>query len=107
MRNMDEAVREISLRTERLRRRKALRRVRAQQTLAVCFCLILIVGLAFAAASLPFGAGTFPNGVSGSMISQSPWLGYVMIGLLSFLFGVCVTLLCRLAGRRAGERKKQ
>ena len=60
-------------------------------------CLVLIVGVSFAMPGMV--AGIRPGDFAGyetaaSMYGDGAALGYIVIGLLSFLLGVCVTVLC-------------
>lgn len=87
------------------------RRARARQMLlidagcmAACLALVVCLGLA-----MPGWAGTSvalhvsPTGTAG-MLSERGADGYILVGVLSFLLGSCVTiLLYRL--RRSSEKK--
>ena len=64
---------------------------------AVAACLVLIVGVSFTMPGMV--AGVRPGDFAGyetaaSMYGGGAALGYIVIGLLSFLLGVCVTVLC-------------
>ena len=64
---------------------------------ALAACLVLIVGVSFAMPGMV--AGVRPGDFAGyetaaSMYGGGAALGYIVIGLLSFLLGVCVTVLC-------------
>lgn len=72
--------------------------------MAVCLALVVCLGLA-----MPGWAGTSvalhvaPTGTAG-MLSERGADGYILVGVLSFLLGSCVTiLLYRL--RRSNEKK--
>ena len=64
---------------------------------AAAACLVLIVGVAL---SMPGIAARIQTGdysgyeTAASMYGGSAALGYIVIGLLAFLLGVCVTVLC-------------
>lgn len=83
------------------------RQARARQMLlidagcmAACLALVVCLGLA-----MPGWAGTSvaPTGTAG-MLSERGADGYILVGVLSFLLGSCVTiLLYRL--RRSSEKK--
>ncbi|MBR6312929.1 MAG: hypothetical protein IKR51_08165 [Oscillospiraceae bacterium] len=69
---------------------------------SVCVCVVLIVAAAVSLSFLSEGAGIVP-GNYGSLILTTSHMGWAVIGVLAFLLGVCVTLLCvRL--RDAGDR---
>lgn len=96
MRSHEERIAEVRRRIaekERQKRRKQ-RRIVAISCIAACLAVI-------------FGASFVMSGISGQM---TPWISdgyetaatilggaapeYIIIGLLSFLLGVCVTILC-------------
>ena len=97
MRSYEERVAETKRRIAARQREKRLRRNTVTMASAVAACLALLVGVCLAmpgiAASIQTGdysgfetaASIFHGGVA---------LGYIVIGLLAFLLGVCVTVLC-------------
>lgn len=79
------------------RQRREQRRRSTITTLSAAACLVLIVGVSFAMPGMV--AGVRPGDFAGyetaaSMYGDGAALGYIVIGLLSFLLGVCVTVLC-------------
>ena len=79
------------------RQRREQRRRSTITTLFAAACLVLIVGASFAMPGMV--AGVRPGDFAGyetaaSMYGDGAALGYIVIGLLSFLLGVCVTVLC-------------
>lgn len=79
------------------RQRREQRRRSTITTLFAAACLVLIVGVSFAMPGMV--AGVRPGDFAGyetaaSMYGDGAALGYIVIGLLSFLLGVCVTVLC-------------
>ena len=79
------------------RQRREQRRRSTITTLSAAACLVLIVGVSFAMPGVV--AGIRPGDYAGyetaaSMYGGGAALGYIVIGLLSFLLGVCVTVLC-------------
>ena len=97
MRSHEERVAETKRRIA-ARQRKEQRRCGTITTLsAAAACLVLIVGVSFAMPDVV--AGIRPGDYAGyetaaSMYGGGAALGYIVIGLLSFLLGVCVTILC-------------
>ena len=72
-------------------------------------CLFLVIGIGTLMPGLmrdaADGSIVHPSGTA-SLLGSHAALGYIIMGLLAFLLGVCVTvLLYRL--RRRGERQKQ
>ena len=97
MRSNEERVAEVKRRIAEKERQKKLRRSRIAAVSAVAACLVLILVLAL---FMPGIAGQLrPGGYSdyemvASMFGENGALGYIIIGLLAFLLGVCVTILC-------------
>ena len=97
MRSNEERVVEVKRRIAEKERQKKLRRSRIAAVSAVAACLVLILVLSL---FMPGIAGQLrPGGYSdyemvASMFDENGALGYIIIGLLAFLLGVCVTILC-------------
>lgn len=97
MRSNEERVAEVKRRIAEKERKKKLRRSRIAAVSAVAACLVLIVVLSL---FMPGIAGQLrPGGYSdyemvASMFGENGALGYIIIGLLAFFLGVCVTILC-------------
>lgn len=97
MRSNEERVVEVKRRIAEKKRQKKLRRSRIAAVSAVAACLVLIVVLSL---FMPGIAGQLrPGGYSdyemvASMFGENGALGYIIIGLLAFFLGVCVTILC-------------
>ena len=97
MRSHEERVAEAKRRIAKIERAKRLRRNTFTMASAVAACLVLIVGVSFTMPGMV--AGVRPGDFAGyetaaSMYGGGAALGYIVIGLLSFLLGVCVTVLC-------------
>ena len=91
-----------SERTERILRRTAQLRRDAQRKRSLCMdagcvaaCLALVLLMGFKMpdwTSIPVQTSTSLSGAA-SMVVPNGVMGYVLIGLLSFLLGVCLTIL--------------
>ena len=97
MRSHEERVAETKRRIAKIEREKRLRRNTIAMASAVAACLALLIGASFAmpgiAASIQ--AGDYAGfETAASMYGGGAALGYIVIGLLAFLLGVCVTILC-------------
>ena len=97
MRSYEERVAETKRRIAKIEREKRLRRNTITMASAVVACLALLIGASFAmpgiAASIQ--AGDYAGfETAASMYGGGAALGYIVIGLLAFLLGVCVTVLC-------------
>ena len=97
MRSHEERVAETKRRIAARQRGKRLRRNTITMASAVAACLALLVGTSFA---MPGIAASIQTGdysgfeTAASIFHGGAALGYIVIGLLAFLLGVCVTVLC-------------
>ena len=97
MRSHGERVVEAKRRIAKIEREKRLRRNTITMASAVAACLALLVGASLA---MPGIAANIRTGdysgfeTAASMYGGGAALGYIVIGLLAFLLGVCVTVLC-------------
>ena len=97
MRNHEERVAETKRRIAKIERGKRLRRNKITMASAVAACLVLLIGASLA---MPGIAASIRTGdysgfeTAASIFHSGAALGYIVIGLLAFLLGVCVTVLC-------------
>ena len=97
MRSHEERVAETKRRIAKIEREKRLRRNTITMASAVAACLALLIGASLA---MPGIAASIQTGdyagfeTAASMYGGGATLGYIVIGLLAFLLGVCVTVLC-------------
>ena len=97
MRSHEERIAEVKRRMAEKERQKRLRRGRIAAVSGVAAALALIVGMSLAMTGM---VGQAESGLSSgfettaTMLGGSTALGYIVIGLLAFVLGVCVTILC-------------
>ena len=97
MRSHEERVAETKRRIAKIEREKRLRRNTVTMASAVAACLTLLIGASLA---MPGIAANIQTGnysgfeTAASIFHGGAALGYIVIGLLAFLLGVCVTVLC-------------
>ena len=97
MRSHEERVAETKRRIAQIEQEKRLRRNTVITASAVAACLALLVGASLA---MPGIAANLQTGdysgfeTAASIFHGGAALGYIVIGLLAFLLGVCVTVLC-------------
>ena len=97
MRSLEERVAEAKRRIVKIERAKRLRRNTITMASAVAACLAVLVGVSLA---MPGIAANIQTGdysgfeTAASIFHGGAALGYIVIGLLAFLLGVCVTVLC-------------
>ena len=109
MRTNEERTGLIHKRTAEIKRDRPKRKQRALDMICIAACLTLVVGIGSfmpgLTAGVPGGEVHHASGAA-SLVGSHAALGYILMGLLSFLLGVCVTvLLYRL--RRRNERKQR
>ena len=97
MRSHEERVAETKRRIAKIEREKRLRRNTITMASTVAACLALLIGASLA---MPGIAASIRTGdysgfeTAASIFHGGAALGYIIIGLLAFLLGVCVTVLC-------------
>ena len=97
MRSHEERVAETKRRIAKIELEKRRRRNMITMASAVAACLALLIGasLAMPGIAAKIQAGDYSGfETSASMYGGGAALGYIVIGLLAFLLGVCVTVLC-------------
>lgn len=112
MRSHEERVVETKRRIAAMERKKRLRRNTVTMASAVAACLVLLISASLA---MPGIAESIQTGdysgfeTAASIFHGGAALGYIVIGLLAFLLGVCVTVLCfrlRQMSREDGQDKE-
>ena len=112
MRSHEERVTETKRRIAKMEREKRRRRNTVTMASAVAACLVLLIGASLA---MPGIAANIQTGdyagfeTAASMYGGGAALGYIVIGLLAFLLGVCVTVLCfrlRQMNREDGQNEE-
>ena len=96
MRSHEERIAETKRRIAKIEQEKR-RRNTITMASAVAACLVLLIGVSLA---MPGIAANLQTGdysgfeTAASIFRGGAALGYIVIGLLAFLLGVCVTVLC-------------
>ena len=97
MRSHEERVAETKRRIAKIEREKRRRSNTITMVSVVAACLVLLIGasLAMPGIAARAQAGDYAGfETAASMYGGGAALGYIVIGLLAFLLGVCVTVLC-------------
>ena len=93
----EERIAEVKRRIGEKERRQRLRHRQIVSAFCIAACLAVIVGVSFV---MPGIAGQIAPGTSSgfetaaTILGGGTALGYMVIGLLAFILGVCVTILC-------------
>ncbi len=107
MRSTDEQLREIMKRADHIKEKKSLQKAAASYALAACACIALLVVTSLYLPEVSAVGGTDAPVRYGSLLLNASYMGYVVIGVLAFSLGVCMTLLClRLRKLRKKERDR-
>lgn len=110
MRTFEERIHLIHKRTEELRRKEQKRKMIMIDAACTAACLLAVIG---AGAYMPVLMSSVSevgvNHTSGaaSMIGEHAWLGYIMIAILAFFTGMCLTVLLYRLHRRSKETKRE
>lgn len=97
MRNTDERTIAVKLRIKEIEQKKRARQGHIIGILSIAASLLIIVCLSFSISNIM--AKKLDNeykyvGTAASTFIESDIFGYVIIGLLAFTLGICVTILC-------------
>ena len=93
----EERIAEVKRRIAKKEQQQRMRRRRIISAVCIAACFAVIVGISFA---MPGIIGRVEPGTSSgfetaaTILGGSTALGYMVIGLLAFILGVCVTVLC-------------
>ena len=97
MRSHEERIAEVRRRITEKERQKRRKQRRIVAISCIAACLAVIVGVSFV---MPGIVGQITPGTSSgfetaaTILGGGTALGYMVIGLLAFILGVCVTILC-------------
>lgn len=109
MRTSEERARLIHRRTAEIKQERRIKRQRRLDAVCMAACLLLVIGIGAMMPGLMKGAADgsiVHSSGTASLIGSHAALGYIVMGLLAFFLGVCVTVLLYRLHRR-GEGQKQ
>lgn len=109
MRTTAERLAAAKQRARELERERQRRRARGILWAGTAACLVVIVSLALVMPGITEGFSDAALGVGmAASIFSGRSLGYLVVGLLAFALGVCVTVLCvRLRGREGDSADEE
>ena len=94
MRSTDEQLQEIMRRAEIVKEKRSIRKRIHASAIASCACVALLIAVCFCLPRLTFMTESTGMQQYGSLLLAAPYTGYVVVGVIAFALGVCVTLLC-------------
>ena len=105
MRSSEERIAAVKRRAAQLERKKTRLRSRMLAAASAAACLALIIGLAAAMPGITadIDAQNYAGFETAATMLGGGALGYLVMALLAFLLGVCVTILCFRLRRREEE----
>lgn len=109
MRTNEERQQLIHRRTVEIQRERRRKQQNMISAASVMLCLLFIVGVGYALSGMTNQAFTarisYAAGMA-SMLGQYRAMGYICIGILSFVLGVCVTVLLYRLRKMEEHRRK-
>ena len=109
MRTNEERTGLIHKRRLEIKRERKKKKQRALDMICIAACLILVVGIGSflpdRVVGVPGGEVHHASGAA-SLVGSHAALSYILMGILAFLLGVCVTVLLHRL-RRRNERKQR
>ena len=110
MRTNEERAGLVHKRAAEIKRERQKKKQRALDMSCIAACLILVIGLGSLmpglAAGIPGGEVHHASGAA-SLVGSHAALGYILMGLMAFLLGVCVTMLLYRLHRRNGRKQRE
>ena len=109
MRTNEERAVLVHKRTAEIKRERQKKKQRAVDLISIAACLLLVVGIGSfmpdLVADISGGAVRHASGAA-SLVGSHAELGYILMGLFSFMLGICVTVLLYRLHRR-NKRARQ
>ena len=94
MRSTDEQLQEVLRRAEIVKEKRSIRKRLHASAIASCACVALLIAVCFCLPQLTVVSENAAMQQYGSLLLAAPYTGYVVVGVIAFALGVCVTLLC-------------
>ena len=93
MRSTDEQLQEIMQRAEIIRQKRITCKHLARDLYSIAACIVLIIVVSL---HIPDMTNLVQNSAPsqyGSLLLAAPYTGYILIGILGFALGICITFL--------------
>ena len=96
MRTDEDRIQAMHRRAAEIKREKRQFRVRliSAAGISICIAAIILLAVCMPVLSGYYVADTSAIGMHASIFSGSSFLGFIIIGIVSFLLGIAVTILC-------------
>ncbi|MBP0966241.1 MAG: hypothetical protein J5722_01285 [Oscillospiraceae bacterium] len=96
----------VHARAAEIEQQSARRRMRVIQTVSAAAGLAVVIMTALTVPMVLPDAETNPVTMQASIFSGNRSLGYIVVGVLAFMLGVSVTILCFKLKQHFGEQEK-
>lgn len=93
MRSTDEHLQEIMKHSQNIKEKKALKKAMITEVISAAACLVLMICSVSFFPQMTDVDNEASQAHYGSLILQTSYMGYVVVGVLAFILGVIVTLL--------------
>ena len=105
MRSTDERMELLKKRTDALRKKRRNKREKLTIACSYAACIVFIAAISlFTAYNMQFeNTVQAPLTNTASIFTDGYFLGYTVVGILAFLLGICVTVLCSMIHKRNKE----
>lgn len=105
MRPTTERMKLAKKRADEMKKRRSAKKDMLAAVSCYSFCIVLIVAISAIVCDLNFpGFEQTPLHDTASIFADKAFAGYVVVGILAFLLGISVTLMCDILHKRKKER---
>ena len=105
MRSTNERMELLKKRTDEIKERHNEKKHRAAVVASYSLCIVFITAMSAVVCNLKFdNFEQMPIANTASIFTNKYFLGYVVVGILAFLLGVSVTLMCDMLHKKSKER---
>ena len=95
MRSIEDQMSEIFRRSDTLKDKKKANSIMVGYVVSIAACFALIVIAVIMISGMNTESSVSSESRYGSLIITAPYIGYVIVGLLAFILGILITLLCK------------
>lgn len=108
MRSTTERMKLLEKRTNEMKKRRSTKKYMLAVISCYSFCIILIAAISLLVCDLNFTVvEQTPLTNTASIFANKVFEGYAVVGVLAFLLGISVTLMCNILNKRRKERYKE
>ena len=108
MRSVTERMKLAEKRADEIKKRRSAKKHMLAVVSCYSCCIVLIAVISAIVCNLNFaGFEQTPMHDTASIFANKGFLGYVVVGILAFLLGISVTLMCDILHKRNKERNEE